>query len=320
MFIFPRPEPASALSLFETLFGKKSIKQEQNSQTVALLKANLSPDLGARGGGGITIVGDAALLPDAGPLGTSGDLVDETPSDQISVYVVRKGDSISQIAKMFNVTASTIIWANDLSNGVIKEGQTLIVLPVSGVRHVVKEGDTVSGIAKKYKGDVNEIAQFNDLTPGQVLAAGSVVIVPDGEGGTIHTTNGSRPTTNKARNINGPSYTGYYINPVPGGRKSQGLHGYNAVDLAASTRTPIIAAASGDVIVARDFGWNGGYGTYIVIAHANGTQTLYAHNSENIVGPGWHVVQGQVIGYVGNTGKSTGSHTHFEIRGAKNPF
>jgi murein DD-endopeptidase MepM/ murein hydrolase activator NlpD len=67
--------------------------------------------------------------------------------------------------------------------------------------------------------------------------------------------------------------------------------------------------------------WNGGYGNYVVIQHGNGSQTLYAHQSKIIVGVGEHVVQGQVIGYVGNTGRSTGPHLHFEVRnGPRNPF
>ncbi len=90
--------------------------------------------------------------------------------------------------------------------------------------------------------------------------------------------------------------------------------------MAASAGAPIRAAAAGEVIVSKTGGWNGGYGNYIVIKHANGTQTLYAHNSSNAVSAGASVAQGEVIGYVGNTGRSTGSHLHFEVRGAKNPF
>jgi len=110
------------------------------------------------------------------------------------------------------------------------------------------------------------------------------------------------------------------MRPIEGGRKSQKIHGYNAVDLANSCGTPVMAAASGDVLIGRGTGWNSGYGHYIVLVHPNGTQTLYAHLSENIATEGWHVTQGQVIGYMGTTGKSTGCHVHFEIRGAKNPF
>ena len=77
----------------------------------------------------------------------------------------------------------------------------------------------------------------------------------------------------------------------------------------------------GVVIVSRTSGWNGGYGNYVVIQHGNGSQTLYSHASSVIVSVGQHVEQGQVVGYVGRTGKATGPHVHFEIRnGIRNPF
>ncbi|HEU5114585.1 MAG TPA: M23 family metallopeptidase, partial [Candidatus Paceibacterota bacterium] len=84
--------------------------------------------------------------------------------------------------------------------------------------------------------------------------------------------------------------------------------------------TPIHAAASGVVIIARSGGYNGGYGSYVVISHPNGTQTLYAHMSKVIAHQGDAVEQGDLIGLVGSTGKSTGPHVHFEVRGAVNPF
>ena len=87
--------------------------------------------------------------------------------------------------------------------------------------------------------------------------------------------------------------------------------------------TPILASASGEVILskyAEGNPWFGGYGNYIVVEHNNDTQTVYAHLSSNLVKRGWNIVQGQVIGYMGSTGRSTGPHLHFEIRGAVNPF
>ncbi|MEK7135159.1 MAG: M23 family metallopeptidase, partial [Patescibacteria group bacterium] len=108
--------------------------------------------------------------------------------------------------------------------------------------------------------------------------------------------------------------------PIRGGLKSQGIHGHNGVDLAAPVGTPIVASADGKVILSRTGGYNGGYGTYVVISHANGTQSLYAHMSANNVAVGEVVSQGQVIGAIGMTGKTTGPHIHFEIRGARNPF
>ena len=116
---------------------------------------------------------------------------------------------------------------------------------------------------------------------------------------------------------------GYYERPVTTCIKTQGIHGHNAVDLAASNHQigePIRAAADGQVIVSRDSGWNGGYGEYIVIKHANGTQTLYGHLNATDVNVGDSVTQGEVIGAMGSTGDSTGPHLHFEIRGARNPF
>ena len=119
----------------------------------------------------------------------------------------------------------------------------------------------------------------------------------------------------------GPAQDGYYSNPVPGAIITQGIHGWNAVDLGAARGTPIHAAADGTVIVARNNGaWNGGYGNYVVITHDNGTQTLYGHMTHAIVSSGQSVSAGQIIGYVGSTGESTGPHLHFEVRGAANPF
>ncbi|KKW22203.1 MAG: CHAP domain containing protein, partial [Parcubacteria group bacterium GW2011_GWF2_50_9] len=78
--------------------------------------------------------------------------------------MVRKGDTLSAIAKMFGVTTNTVAWANNIRGGVIHEGETLIILPISGVRHSVQKGDTLRSIARKYKSDVTEIAEYNHLT------------------------------------------------------------------------------------------------------------------------------------------------------------
>lgn len=291
---------------------------EFNSQTIPLLRAAQHYDPNpSKGGGDITIVDGSALLSETGPSGTMANIEDQPVSDQISIYVVREGDSLSQIADMFGVSTNTIIWANDIKRGShIQSGQTLVILPITGVRYTVKSGDTLRSIAKKYKGDLDEIVAYNDIGADTSLAVGQIVIIPDGEIAAPKYTG----STSIARGTSGPVYSGYYINPLPGGTKTQRLHGYNAVDIGASAGSAILASAPGTVIISKSFGWNGGYGKYIVIRHNNGTQTLYSHNSQNITYPGQNVVQGQVIGYVGSTGKSTGPHVHFEIRGAYNPF
>ena len=319
------PASAGLLSFLENLFTLSTVQTATpilNSQTLSLLENTYSIDQGAStGGGDITIVNQSALLPDSGPLGTIADVKDKKPSsEQISVYIVREGDNLSQIANMFGVSVNTIFWANDIKRGsLITPGQTLIILPVSGIQYTVKKGDTLASVAKKYQGDIDEIINFNGLDSKTELAIGTTIVIPNGQDGTVNITSSSSTYT-PLRGASNVSYSGYYIRPIDGGRKSQGIHGYNAVDLANSCGTPIMASASGDVIISRASGWNAGYGNYVVISHSNGTQTLYAHMSNVIVSTGWHVVKGQVIGYIGSTGKSTGCHVHFEIRGAKNPF
>lgn len=321
LMIFGTPVSAEAgvFSFVSGLFAAAAEAETASvitSQTAPILVAARSPDPNpAKGGGDITVVGGAALLPETGPEGTLAE-IEEAQSGVISLYVVREGDTIGAIAKMFGVSANTVAWANDIRGGVIRPGQTLVILPISGVRHTVLKGDTIQSIAKKYKADAGEILQYNGLSENAALAAGEVILVPDGE-------IAAPPPLSRAarlRGAGGPDYNGYYLRPVIGGRKTQGPHGYNGVDLASYLGAPILAAAAGDVIIARDYGWNGGYGKYLVIAHGNGTQTLYGHLSNLLAYAGKRVVRGEIIGYMGSTGRSTGAHLHFEVRGARNPF
>ena len=116
-----------------------------------------------------------------------------------------------------------------------------------------------------------------------------------------------------------------YIWPFPlgDGRVSQGLHADNAMDFAAPKGTPIYAIKDGTVLIADGSGWNGGYGLYVVINFNDGAQALFGHMSKVIAKAGQAVKQGDIIGYVGSTGKSTGSHTHISYRsteGKPNPY
>ncbi len=307
------------------------------SQTPALRAAvNIDPNP-AKGGGDISIAGGVALLSATGPEGTTADIEQATSSTQISIYVVRPDDSLTGIAKMFGVSKNTILWANNLKSASdIHAGDTLVILPVSGVEHVVTKGETITSIVKKYHGDMQDFLDFNNLASGDALAVGDTVIIPDGIDGPAPSSGSSRAGGSKARGSSsagtvgsyerlipgygGADIPGYFTRPIAGGIKTQGLHGYNAVDLGTHVGTPVMAAASGTVIVARSSGYNGGYGEYIAINHPNGTQTVYGHLSKVLVSPGEDVERGQVIGFSGNTGRSTGPHLHFEVRGAANPF
>ena len=320
---------SSLLALFSSTL-EYSTDTTYNSQTIPLPRAahNTDPNP-SKGGGDITIVNDSALLPASGPSGSLAD-VEESGlggnNGQISIYIVRPGDTLSDIGEMFDVSVNTIRWANDISRSEsIQPGQELVILPVTGIKYTVKTGGSLRDIIKQHGGNLDEAVEYNGYGPDEELAAGTEVIIPDGELATpkqeVRVARSRYARSSSApRGTNVPTYSGYYMAPLSRYTKTQGIHGYNAVDLAAPTGTPILAAAAGKVIISKGSGWNGGYGTYIVIKHANGTQTLYSHNSKNIVFSGQEVVQGQVIGYVGSTGRSTGPHVHFEIRGAKNPF
>jgi LysM repeat protein len=327
IYTFPITANAGFFSFVANLFSSGSPitsevqNPDLNSQNLPVLQSSVNFDSNAAvGGGDINTVDDEALISESGPSGTLADIADTVNTGQISKYTVRKGDSLGSIAKMYEVTTNTIIWANDLTSLNVKEGQSLIILPISGTLHTVIKGDTLKSIAKKYKADAGEISQFNNLDSGSSLAIGEIIIIPDGEGAVK--VSGTKPKVrgNPFRGGSGPNYVGYYIRPIIGGVKTQGLHGYNAVDLGTPVGTVVYAAAAGKVMFAKTSGWNTGYGKYIVISHPNDTQTVYAHLSEVLVSEGQTVFQGEVIGLTGNTGKSTGPHLHFEIRGAVNPF
>ena len=330
--MYPLPQAHAGLfSFFGSLFGGNGSVPEDETKlqetlisslhTMPLLNAPVNVDgvKAARGGAALTIVDGNALVSASGPLGSVAEDDAVIKTDRITLYTVREGDNISVIARMFGVTVNTILWANNIkSSNLIKPGDVLVILPISGIKYTVKKGDTLASIAKQYHGDVEEISIFNGLLADAALAAGDEIIIPNGEitaPAPIRST-GSRSIASGSALQN---IVGYFLKPVAGVR-SQGIHGYNGVDLAASCGSSIMASAAGTVIVSKEYGWNGGYGNYIVITHANGTQTLYAHNAANVASVGQYVVQGQKIATVGSTGRSTGCHVHFEVRGAKNPF
>jgi len=233
-------------------------------------------------------------------------------------YTVKSGDTLESIAKRFgsdatdigdynNVDDTTLVVGTQIS---IPGGETSSADETSGAIASATVGKkphtSTAGSGKKQP----KIIASTKILQGQ-YASGVVIAMAN---------NPAEP----ARGV-GPAGTtdqiDYYTSPLTNFIQTQNIHGYNAVDLAAPEGTPIMAAAAGEVIVAREGGWNGGYGSYVVITHDNGSQTLYAHMEKVAATVGEEVAQGQVIGYVGMTGDATGPHVHFEIRnGIRNPF
>lgn len=235
---------------------------------------------------------------------------------EVATYTVQNGDTPFDIAIKFGINTDTILLANNLHDGdIIRPGDKLIILPINGVRIKIGAKDTVASLAKKYSGKVEEIIAFNELSQEAFLETGSFIIIPNGE----------MPAAPLPK-VTLPKYTkeilpvsNWLIAPTTG--KNWGrVHASNGVDISNPCGTPIYAPAAGKVILSDGIGWNGGYGKYITIQHPNGVITLYAHASRLLVEAGEGVAQGQLIALMGTTGRSTGCHLHFEVRGAKNPL
>ena len=253
---------------------------------------------------------------------TSIDVFDTKESDkprsEIITYTVQNGDTISTIAKKFGVSEDTIKWENGLKSDRITTGDSLRILPVSGIAYKVVRGDTVYTIAKKYSAYAQAIADFpfNDFANPQTfsLVEGQILIVPDGVP-PKETPRIMRPRYIAAgpATVSGLGFTW----PVRG-TLNQGYVWYHpGIDIGAPIGTPVVSATSGTVSEVYTGGWNGGYGTHVIISGSNGYTTLYAHLSGVNVSSGQQVAAGNtVIGWVGLTGRTTGSHLHFEVRGA----
>ena len=240
-------------------------------------------------------------------------VISAKPRDKIVDYEVLGGDTLASIAEKFDVSVDTIKWANNLKSDVIKPGQIVKVPPITGVVHKVGSGENIYTIAKKYSTDAQKIVNFpfNDfadldafsLTPGQVL------YVPDG------IIEEEKPKVSKqyyAQAQAGVKGSSNFIWPTSGGITQYPIWYHMALDIANSAAPAILASDTGTVTYSGCVRY--GYGCSIIIDHGNGYETLYAHMSVLGVSAGQAVSQGQQIGTMGSTGRSTGTHLHFEVR------
>ncbi len=299
---------------------------------------------------------DSAISAQA-PIDTTDLPVDQTPSDNSTLfrapnpvttapkrirldvvkYAVQSGDTVSDIADQFDVSADSILWANpklEDNPDMLSIGQVINIPPVSGVLYTVAAGDTVQKIADKFKSSkvpadklVDNIVNFefnqqqHDLrAPDYALTVGQFLMVPDGFKPyiprVVNAYSGPIPAT-AARG------TGNFGWPVSGRITQKFWSRHPGIDIAAPKDTPIYAADSGYVVIA---GWDNervSYGFEILINHGNGYMTRSGHLSSFNVELGDSVKKGQLIGRVGSTGNSTGPHVHFEVimNGVRrNPF
>lgn len=228
---------------------------------------------------------------------------------EIIEYSVQAGDTTESISQNFNISLNTLIWANNLSkNSTLKIGQNLVILPIDGITYIVKAGDTISEISKVYKAKPDDVVAFNNLANEGDIFIGDILIVPGG----------IMPVKPAPAVVYAQLADSFFIYPTEG-QISQGLHWYNAMDIANKCGTPVYAAAAGTVR-RTSYGWNAGGGNLITILHGEGVVTYYGHLMSLFVKTGDQVNVGDRIGLIGSTGKSTGCHLHFGVTGARNPL
>ncbi|NPV38972.1 MAG: M23 family metallopeptidase [Brevinematales bacterium] len=221
-------------------------------------------------------------------------------------YEIQPGENLASIAKKLGTSMDSLISLNSIDNAhFLKPGNKILVPNMDGVLYVVKKDDTLDKIAKKYKVSVDDILDYNDIEE-DVIGAGDILFLP-----------GASLTAEERAKALGylfikpvrgrfTSGFGIRIDPFTGGR------GYHAgIDIAARYGTPIRASKEGRVTFV---GWKGGYGLCVIIKHQMGYETVYGHLAKATVKEGQYVNQGQTIGKMGNTGRSTGTHLHFEVR------
>ncbi len=324
-------------------------KEVHNSQTVPLLESSINPDqMSLKDSLPSNVIADEDVISNVGPLATM-DLGKYASSEKISTYVVKSGDTLDGIANRLKVSKSTILSSNaDLkSTDLLKVGQTLTILPIEGVSHKVAKGDTLASIAKKYTAEQADIIEYNSLDKTATLKVGESIVIPGGKLPVPEKVAVKKEEPKKVAIIEAPkvvapvtpsvevkaelkapapvekgqvgTISGGYIWPFPTGmgRVSQGLHGDQGYDFAAPKGTPILAIQSGTVLIADTAGYNGGYGLYVVVNFDDGGQAIFGHMSKVAAVAGQKVNRGDVIGYVGSTGKSTGNHVHIGYRGGK---
>ena len=262
------------------------------------------------------------------------------PRQEIIKYVVQDGDTVFGIAEKFGLTPETILWGN---YGVLQDnphslkvGQELSILPVDGVywQWLAENKGGLPAFAKYFGVQAQDIldlpANHLDLaTVGDIsnpnIPDGTWLIIPGGKRELISWSaplGVTRENPASAR-VLGPGA----CDAVSGGAVGYGTfiwpsnnHYLSGFDFSAIHRGIDIAGNEGEAVYATDAGvivyagWNNyGYGNMVMIDHGNGFQSLYAHLSAFNVGCGQSVGQGDVIGAIGTTGSSTGSHLHFEI-------
>ncbi|BDG61786.1 peptidoglycan DD-metalloendopeptidase family protein [Caldinitratiruptor microaerophilus] len=287
---FPGEPAAAALAPLPLGVGGPDVGPQRSGGA----EAPTGPAGGGAGGQGPAAAAAGAGVPGDGP-----------PPGRPATYTVRTGDTLGAIARRLGVKVEALRVANGLTGDTIFPGQVLTVPGERPTEHVVRAGDTAWDIARLYGITLEELAAVNpDLEDLGLLQVGQALRLPAGarwQGEEAAPDVRIAPDARFVWPASGPISSPY-------GPRWGRFH--SGIDIAANAGDPILAARAGVVDLA---GWVGGYGNTVILRHADGSRTLYAHSSRVLVRPGDRVRQGQVIARVGSTGRSTGPHLHFEL-------
>jgi murein DD-endopeptidase MepM/ murein hydrolase activator NlpD len=247
----------------------------------------------------------------------SGDSADRGPRVSAGgVHEVARGETLWSISKQHGVGVDELRKANGM--GVredLRVGQDLVV-PRAMSKHVVRPGETLWRIAKQHDSSVGAIAQANGIRDVTRISAGQSLWVPSRGGGGAASADHSARTWTSADRRGRADPAGRFAWPVDGRITSQfGMrrnHHHDGLDISAPRGTPVYAAAPGRVIHADNT--LSGYGKMVIIKHSDRYSTVYAHNDQLFVRVGQFVEQGERIALVGQTGRASSPHLHFELR------
>lgn len=255
----------------------------------------------------------------------------QKPRDGYLDYLVQPGDTLGSLAQKFSVSLDSLRWANEdkIKNiNAISPNDVLKIPPMTGLYHTVKAGETVYSIAKKYyptddkNVETKILAQqivdwpYNTFTNDETfsLTIGQKLFLPNGvKPAEVLWSPPSKPALVQIPNLPQIIGGGQFLWPAGGTITQRQSWYHTGIDIANGAAPGVVAADSGRVVEAQS-GWNGGYGTLVRIDHGNGYFTYYAHLSAAYVSVGQSVARGQLIGQMGSTGRSTGTHLHFEVR------
>jgi len=261
----------------------------------------------------LTAEGTALVKPEIASIEAS-----KIQRDKTIEYAVKEGDTIGSIAQNFNITSETILWENNLNkSSIIKPGQILRILPTSGISYKIASGDTLDKIARKYKAEKEKIIEFNKLANERDIQIGQNLIIPGGQAYYAPPPTPARlaPIQQIFQPVSPvtPSDPTKMLWPTSARHITQYFNWRHiGLDIAGPFGTPIWAAESGTVSKVAFL--NYGYGYHVIIGHGGGKSTLYGHFQKIYVKEGQKVDKGEVLGEMGSTGYSTGSHLHFEVR------